>query len=87
MCRRSLGEDNIAEILVHEDLENKLFHLTGILNDTKSDNYDESDDHTVVIPPDSSSSGLLWYDITVSQGVTNVVCCPLQVDDGGSRFR
>ena len=24
MCRRSLGEDNIAEILVHEGLENKL---------------------------------------------------------------
>lgn len=53
MCERS-SDDDITEMLVHEDWENQLILIDSYFGDMKRDCDDVTDIHDVVIPPDSS---------------------------------
>ena len=53
MHERSL-DDDITEMLVHEDWENQLILIDNDFDVTKRDRDDVTDIHDVVIPPDSS---------------------------------
>jgi hypothetical protein len=53
-CERSLNDDNTAEILVYEYLENELISSNSDSSDTECNSEDDTHVHVVVIPPDSS---------------------------------
>lgn len=55
IMREKSSDDDITEMLFHEDWENQLILIDSDFGDTKRDRDDVTDIHDVVIPPDSSS--------------------------------